>query len=64
MRIKITEITEWRKDSALEGGDASREGWDAVQSLELAEREAKADGGGCQRRRRRTEDGGRRLAED
>jgi len=49
MRIKITEITEWRKDSALVGGDASREGWDAVQSLVLAEREAKADGGSWSR---------------
>ena len=41
MKIKITEITEWREDSGLVAGDASHEGDVAVMRLLAEEREAK-----------------------
>ena len=44
MKIRITEITEWREDTGLVAGDASHEGDAAVMGLVAEEREAKVYG--------------------
>ena len=45
MKIKITEITDWEEDSNMMSGDASHEGWRAVESLLEEERVKKIDNG-------------------
>lgn len=44
MKIKITEITEWEKDERLMEGDASHEGWEAVNELVGEEEDEKQNG--------------------
>lgn len=43
MKIKITNILDWEEDTQMMDGDASHEGWRAVQSLLEEERVKKID---------------------